>query len=209
MGEIKYPIEVSDIEIDEHFQPVEQPLTAKTGDWVAVRPCAEKYGDKTHLGVMLGDMIQMPMARHNPETKVLSLMAIHNPAMWVPALKTVIWGSGSWWRVIDSPDDIRDVTDDDINGTPYMRALGAEVEREIRSEVRAMARAMEDVLRDNDHKTGWKDDSVDSLIEHLVEESRELVEAHAAGSTPDKVAKEAIDVANMAMMVVDSLGCLK
>jgi NTP pyrophosphatase (non-canonical NTP hydrolase) len=67
---------------------------------------------------------------------------------------------------------------------------------------------MEAQLRANDHKPGWKNDSLLSLIsrcsEELIELRHEIIEEY----DPVRVLKEAADVANFAMMIADVCGGL-
>lgn len=97
---------------------------------------------------------------------------------------------------------------------------------ELRPEVAAFAQALEAQLRANDHKSGWKGDSVSSLMERLKEEVDELVKALCShlieygrakrgteepllfADTEFEVLKEAADVANFAMMIADVCGGL-
>jgi len=91
----------------------------------------------------------------------------------------------------------------------------------LRPEVARFAQLMERVLRDNDHKGGWKDMEAADLLKRLRDETKELAQAiesqavrcgcrsadecrhglFAAGSTD--IVREAVDVANFAMMVAD------
>jgi hypothetical protein len=94
----------------------------KRGDWVAVRPCGEEYGDKTYLGIYLGDLplgIQLYAERDH----TLSVLTHQNPAMYVPDLKEIIWGCGSWWHKIDKPEQLEEITDKDISNVWYVKAL--------------------------------------------------------------------------------------
>jgi NTP pyrophosphatase (non-canonical NTP hydrolase) len=73
----------------------------------------------------------------------------------------------------------------------------------LRKEVKEFAQAMELTLRKHDPKKGkdsWKKDSYGSLFMHLSEEVQETMEA----THPHEIEKEAIDVANMAMMIWDN-----
>jgi len=83
---------------------------------------------------------------------------------------------------------------------------------ELRREVRIFAEAMERQLRKHDTTrgtTGWKNDTVASLMEHAEEEYGELVWAAAAERPAEEVLAEAADLANMAMMVADVCGGLE
>ncbi|MCY1649110.1 3'-5' exoribonuclease [Caulobacter sp. SL161] len=83
-----------------------------------------------------------------------------------------------------------------------------------RPEVVAFADLMEQQLRANDHKGGWKGDTSDALYQRLLEEAEELSQALAWRSAlfgdadPDRIGREAADVANFAMMIADASGAL-
>lgn len=86
-----------------------------------------------------------------------------------------------------------------------------------RPEVMDFALLMERELRANDHKRGWKEDQSIDLARRVMEEAQELLEVTPHNQRlpeyypfdPTKVAEEAADVANMAMMVADVCGCLR
>ena len=46
-----------------------------------------------------------------------------NPAMFVPELKKIIWGCGSWWSKIKSEGDLKQITDEDIKNTWYVKLV--------------------------------------------------------------------------------------
>lgn len=48
---------------------------------------------------------------------------MHNPAMYVPGLNDIVFGAGSWWRQIKSPEGLAEISDKDIDSVWYMRAL--------------------------------------------------------------------------------------
>lgn len=77
-----------------------------------------------------------------------------------------------------------------------------------RPSVMAFAREMEKTLRYHDSRKGgqsnWRNDSADDLIEHAEEELRELKADIDIGDWLG-CSGEAVDVANMAMMIWDSL----
>lgn len=70
----------------------------------------------------------------------------------------------------------------------------------IRKEVMWFARKMEEKLRENDFKGHWSDSSEQDLLDGLKEEVRELY----AAITLNEIVDEAVDVANMAMMIADN-----
>jgi hypothetical protein len=46
-----------------------------------------------------------------------------NPAMYVFSLKKVILGVSSWWQRIKKPEDLKQITEEDINSVWYVQAL--------------------------------------------------------------------------------------
>lgn len=80
----------------------------------------------------------------------------------------------------------------------------------LRPQVAAFARLMERELRANDHKGGWQDEHTEDLFKRLKEEVKELKDVISIGNIwkNDVIASEAADVANFAMMIVDSAGLL-
>lgn len=117
---IEYPIQVDSLEL--------KPFTFdhmvhETGTLVAVRPCKKEYGDKTYLGILLGDLPYASHAGYLEEEKKLTISAMTNPCIFVPELKTLVWGMGSWWHEIQSPEELRDITDDTIQSQWYVQLL--------------------------------------------------------------------------------------
>jgi len=122
--EIEYPLQIEGIAWDDRPPPVWDTRMNEAGKWVKVRPVGKEYGGKTYLGVMLGAMALSVSARQNSETGLLHLShGHHNPAMYVPDLKKVIFGMGSWWGYVESPDDLKSISDVDIENVWYVRAL--------------------------------------------------------------------------------------
>lgn len=118
------PITVKSIKWDGTQDPItpDRLFGAEAGAWVAVRPVGD---EKTYLGVMLGDYAP-PTLRFDRETGELTVgRSIGNPAMWVPDLNRVVMGWGSWWSEIKSADDLRQITDADIENVWYVKALKA------------------------------------------------------------------------------------
>jgi hypothetical protein len=94
----------------------------KVGKLAKIRPCGEEYGNKTYLGIFLGDIPQSPMVSHNSETGVLKIRAHCNPAIFVPDLNKVIFGCESWWSVVENEKDLdKEITDELIQNQWYVR----------------------------------------------------------------------------------------
>lgn len=83
----------------------------------------------------------------------------------------------------------------------------------MREVVALFANRMEQVLHENDWKGGWKHQggscSVVYLLKRLVDERMELSrELHKEQPDLHRVTKEAVDIANFAMMIADIAGDL-
>lgn len=118
---IKFPLEITDVKIvgNSSFNP----SGTKVGDLVSVKPCGDKYKNKTYLGIYLGDLpADYSYMLHN-ETKNLKVQVVSNPAMYVFELKEIIYGCGSYWYVIKSIDDFKEITDEQIENTWYVKLL--------------------------------------------------------------------------------------
>ena len=77
----------------------------------------------------------------------------------------------------------------------------------MRNEVQKFAELMEKKLQKREAKypNGWKNDTALGLFRHLKQEVDELEAQLVSHSPNDAIASEAVDVANMAMMIADVL----
>jgi hypothetical protein len=124
-SEFKYPIEISGIK---KISP--RVNDTKAGSLVKIRPCADEYKDKTYLGIYMGDI---PVDFHiglYTKTNILSIVPHGNPAIFVPDLKKIIFGYESWWGVIKSEEEVKEITDDDIDNVWYVKLLKQMIEKE-------------------------------------------------------------------------------
>ena len=116
---IEYPITVSKIN-----QKLREYWKGKNcGQLVKIRPCGKEYESKTYLGFFLGDLPFTLYITHDPETLELSCSTTGNPAIFVPELKKIIFGMESWWSGIESEEELRNITDDDIENIWYVKML--------------------------------------------------------------------------------------
>ena len=60
---------------------------------------------------------------HNPESKELNVSFVSNPGIFVFDLSKIIYGMESYWGIIDSEDDLKKITESDINDIWYVKAL--------------------------------------------------------------------------------------
>lgn len=89
---------------------------------VSVKPCAERFGGRTYLGVLLGEIAQgISIGTKGPELHYD--MAYHNPAILIPELDEVVFGNASWWGRIRDENHLRQITDEDISNVWYVKAL--------------------------------------------------------------------------------------
>lgn len=117
---IEYPIEVSKINYGKRQTGWRD---GDIGKFVSIRPCGEEYQGKTFLGIYLGDLPVGHHVTHNPETKELSIRFDCNPAIFVFDLKKIVYGLESWWGIIKSEADLKQITDRDIDNVWYMKAM--------------------------------------------------------------------------------------
>jgi hypothetical protein len=91
---------------------------------MSIRPVADEYNGKTFLGVYVGDIAISQTAMYNKESGVLSVsLGMYNPAIFVPDLGKIIFGYESWWSPIKSVDQVRKITNEDIENTWYVKFL--------------------------------------------------------------------------------------
>ena len=118
---IEYPITVDKIDTC----PIEY-NSEKIGEYVRIRPCAEKYENKTYLGTYIGELPMCNRVQYNEKTNELSVVPVMNPAIYVPKLKKIIFGAESWWGFITSREEfnsITEITDEEIRSQPYFKLL--------------------------------------------------------------------------------------
>ena len=123
---LAFPISVNNV-------LVEQPSIGgfagyEIGQLVIVRPCDPSFGDKTYLGILVGEMpvqIGLQYVREDGELRVYNVMT--NPLIVIPEASAAVYGYESWWKSVDSPDDLKDITDEQIMSQPYMAALASMV----------------------------------------------------------------------------------
>lgn len=117
MKTIKYPIKVNKINYSKAFSLYEM------GGFAKVRPCGEEYENKTYLGLFLGELPTNPYVTYNTKDEELNVGMMCNPAIYVFDLNKIIYGYESWWSRIESENDLKDITDIDINNQWYVKAL--------------------------------------------------------------------------------------
>lgn len=95
----------------------------KQGEFVKVRRAKE--GAKTQLGLYLGDLplgLVGGVKRDDPSTLHIQYGRT-NPAIFVFEDNQIVYGCESWWGAIKNPDELKEITDGDIENVWYVQAL--------------------------------------------------------------------------------------
>jgi hypothetical protein len=119
---IEYPITVSKINTDSSMGCYRK---EQIGKFAKVRPCGEEYGNKTYLGLFLGELPIGQNISYNRKSQVLDISFRNNPAIFVFELNKIIYGIESWWGIIETENDLKDISDQDINNIWYVKALNS------------------------------------------------------------------------------------
>ena len=123
---IEYPIQVNAIETEK----LEGMMMYASGCPVCIKPCAEEYKGKSYLGLYLEDLPMMNSISYDEEKQSLKVGTVHNPAIYVFALKKIIFGAESWWCKINSPEDVKGISEEEIDNTWYVKLLKAMCQEE-------------------------------------------------------------------------------
>lgn len=113
------------------------------GSFVTIRPIGnDNPENKTFLGLLVGDIAVTTGVSYKEGEggRVLTVKrSMYNPAIFVFELKRIVFGYESWWGVIESEDQLSQITDADINDVWYVRALKALAADRVREEAEAEA----------------------------------------------------------------------
>lgn len=104
---IQYPIAVQGINVLYNTEESESRLPI--GTVVKVQPFADKYQNKTYTGIYLGELAMSVSVSYNEKTESLTVVDMPNSAIFVPALKKILWGAECRWEIKD--DTSRDPVD--------------------------------------------------------------------------------------------------
>ena len=120
---IQYPIEVSKINTENFTNKSHSYQNSEIGKFVKIAPCAEEYKGKTYLGLYLGELPIGPHITHNSDTKELCISTTKNPAIFVFDLNKIVYGMESFWEIIECEEQLKEITNEDIQNIWYMKAL--------------------------------------------------------------------------------------
>jgi len=121
LADIEFPIVISGLALPAF--PCRAMTHTKVGTFVKVRPCAERFEDKTYLGIYIGEYPLETYAILHKSDSVLRIAALGNPLIYIPSLKETVYGAGSWWGEIESQEDLADITDEMIDSVWYVQLL--------------------------------------------------------------------------------------
>lgn len=118
----KDPVEIKKVIVD--VNPIGESFRSSVGKFVSIRPCAEEHENKSFLGLYVCDLNLHASVSHDPKTGILKVeSSLGNPAIFVFDLNKIVMGCESWWGVIKSEDQLRKITDYDINNLWYVKAM--------------------------------------------------------------------------------------
>lgn len=93
----------------------------RPGSWVSIRPCSPEE-NKTYLGIFLGYVATGIHGEEDGEVITLEFSG-YNPAIYVPELDRIVFGYESFWGEIKSQEDLKEITDQDIENVWYVQAI--------------------------------------------------------------------------------------
>lgn len=129
LDEVTYPLEINGVD-KRKCKPVEICMSGTPiGSLVKIRPVVAKGEEKkTYLGFYLGDLMVDVIPSYRPKTKMIQVSSHNNPAIFVPELKRIVWGMESWWGAVESEDELKEITDEDIDNVWYVKLLKSQME---------------------------------------------------------------------------------
>lgn len=120
-NEFTFPMEIKGIKKSRQF--IKTSWSCPAGSLVKVRPCGEEYEGKTYVGIFLGELAIDNTCRLNKETQELEIIPHTNPAIYVPDLQKIVFGCESWWGKVDSLEEVKEITNEDIENVWYVQLL--------------------------------------------------------------------------------------
>lgn len=96
----------------------------KPGTPVKVRPCGEKFGNKTYFGILVGEVATSISHSIDKDKNLNASLGQYNPAIIIPELGEIVFGYESWWGEIESKEDLENViTAETIKNVWYVKML--------------------------------------------------------------------------------------
>lgn len=122
LTKIRFKAKISKLKKTSH--PEGKPLKTNfdTGSFVKVSPCAKEFEGKTFLGILIGHAALSSQISIK-EDEIVCSWAQFNPAILIPDISKIVYGIESWWGIIESEADFKEITDLDIDNVWYVKAL--------------------------------------------------------------------------------------
>jgi hypothetical protein len=99
----------------------EREIKMRSPRLVAIRPCD---GTKTYVGIHIGNLPIGVSTKYDRRSGVMEIgLGVGNPAVVVPMLGKIVFGYESWWGPIESEDDLKQISDEDIENVWYVKAM--------------------------------------------------------------------------------------
>lgn len=125
---LKEPMTIEAVDLSKiGIARLQKPLfgAKKVGSFVSVRKAGD--GEKTKLGLYLGDLA-IQIGGHIADTEdgktlIIEPLPMGNPCIYVFEDQQFVYGIESWWGEIRSPEELREITDGDIENVWYVQAL--------------------------------------------------------------------------------------
>ena len=128
IGRISMYVEACELKEFEH--PKNKPLQKGSGSLVSVRPCDEKYGEKTYIGFLIGELALGSAITITDDKKIQCNWSQYNPAIFIPELGEVIMGCASWWSEIKSIEELQKISNDDIENVWYVKLMKEQLSKD-------------------------------------------------------------------------------
>ena len=131
-SDITFPIEVNHIKLSKNPVLLNRTMFGQScGKFVAVRPCAKEFGDKTFLGVLIGAIAVEELVSFDKDSHTLSVeRCLYNPLIFIPDRSKTVFGYESWWGEVRDETHLKEITDEDIKNVWYVKALAQLAERD-------------------------------------------------------------------------------
>ena len=100
----------------------------RNGAMVCVRPVQEEYENKTFVGFLIGEAA-LGSSISVKDNKLQLNFSGYNPAIFVPKLGKVVYGMESWWGIVESEEDFKQISDEDIENVWYVKAFRERLEK--------------------------------------------------------------------------------
>ena len=123
-------IKIKEIEFPDNKAIQEYKFGGKSGTLVSVRPCAEIYEGKTFVGFLIGE-VSMSSELSIEDDKFQLNYSQFNPAILIPEIGKIVYGYESWWGKIKSIEELKEITDEDINNVWYVDLLRKQLSEKV------------------------------------------------------------------------------